>query len=160
MTAQCSIMGLLNVPAVRVTNAGRWAGSHEITEGVAVMRMGIALVLCLMSGLALSANQPVAGQIKVSGDWVLAWSPGMEQWVPLEAFWWQFVEANERGKHWGEGMKYPSFEDVKERDTFLEITEQGSCLMYFYHGRWRRAQDVWRWDTRQNEVLGCPHVFD
>ena len=37
---------------------------------------------------------------------------------------------------------------------------QGPCLMEFFHSRWRRANDVRRWDESHNEFGGCPYVFD
>ncbi len=76
-----------------------------------------------------------------------------------ENFW---LEAAEQasGKHWGQGSEYPEYRLVGEHDTVLVVLPQGSCLMYFFHERWRRAQDVRRWDEAQNELLGCPHVFD
>ena len=33
-------------------------------------------------------------------------------------------------------------------------------LMYFFHRRWRRANDVWRWDPSFNRYSGCATVFD
>jgi len=32
--------------------------------------------------------------------------------------------------------------------------------MEFIHERWRRANDVRRWDDAFNDYAGCPHVFD
>ena len=72
----------------------------------------------------------------------------------------RFSGEENSGKHWGRSATYPPYNDVNERDTLLVELEQGSCLMYFWHSRWRRAQDVWRWDEQQNAVLGCPYVFD
>lgn len=123
------------------------------------MRITIAVALLLTGAFSWGANQPTEGQIRGSGDWVMAWSQTQERWVPLQAFWWEYAKANERGRHWGEGAEYPAYEEVMEHDTFLEINDEGPCLMYFFHERWRRAQDVRRWDPKQNESLGCPHVF-
>ena len=33
--------------------------------------------------------------------------------------------------------------------------EQGPCLLEFFQSRWRRANDVRRWDEAMNEVAGC-----
>ena len=38
--------------------------------------------------------------------------------------------------------------------------KSGLCLMEFFHTRWRRANDVRRWDDRFNEYAGCAKVFD
>jgi hypothetical protein len=32
--------------------------------------------------------------------------------------------------------------------------------MQFFHQRWRRANDVQRWNDRFNDYAGCAHVFD
>jgi hypothetical protein len=32
--------------------------------------------------------------------------------------------------------------------------------MQFHHEKWRRAQDVNRWDDKFNLYGGCPYVFD
>ena len=73
--------------------------------------------------------------------------------------WSSYARSNE-GKFWGRGTEYPPYAQVNEHDTFLIELDQGPCLMYFFHSRWRRAQDVRRWDPTFNEILGCPYVFD
>ena len=35
-----------------------------------------------------------------------------------------------------------------------------SLATWFFHSRWRRANDVRRWNPQFNEVLGCSVVFD
>ena len=52
------------------------------------------------------------------------------------------------------------YEEVKEFDTLVIELEQGNCLMQFYHSRWRRANDVQRWNDIFNEYGGCPYVFE
>ena len=78
--------------------------------------------------------------------------------TPME-FWRNYAAAN-GGLTWGESDQYPNYDDVNEFDLFLVQTAQGPCLMEFFHSRWRRAQDVRRWNPEFNTVLGCPYVFD
>lgn len=83
------------------------------------------------------------------------WSKGID----IESFWMDY--ANSRGGlTWGATTEYPEYEKVKEGDTILIQLEQGSCLMEFFHRRWRRANDVRRWDESVNEYGGCPYVFN
>jgi hypothetical protein len=49
---------------------------------------------------------------------------------------------------------------VKEFDIFLVELPSGTCLMVFYHFRWRRVNDVWRWYYGFNDYSACPVVFD
>ena len=81
-----------------------------------------------------------------------------KRWVePLE-FWLSYAEGR-GGLTWGRGDTYPDYEKVSERDLFLVELETGPCLMEFWHSRWRRANDVRRWDPLFNEFGGCPDVF-
>ncbi len=89
----------------------------------------------------------------------LAWDASQAEWLSPEDFWRSFA-ARERGRNWGEGVAYPAYHDVNEHDTFLVKTANGPCLMYFFHTRWRRANDVWRWGAEFNRYGGCPTVFD
>lgn len=93
-----------------------------------------------------------------SGKFV-AWDAHDEQWLGTEAFWASFA-ARERGRAWPSGTQFPPYAEVNEHDTFLYRLDSGPCLMYFFHTRWRRANDVWRWADEFNEYGGCPHVFD
>lgn len=81
------------------------------------------------------------------------------RWVePLE-FWLNYADRR-GGLTWGRHSVYPPHRDVKELDTFMVELPQGPCLMEFFHERWRRANDVRRWNERFNDFGGCPHVFD
>ena len=120
------------------------------------------LAFILLLSAAAYAEKPVDpnnGQLYFGGSKVQAWSGSAEQWLSVEAFWLAFAETND-GRFWGRSADYPPYGDLNERDALLVELEQGTCLMYFWHGRWRRAQDVWRWDDAFNEQLGCPFVFD
>lgn len=77
----------------------------------------------------------------------------------VELFWQRYI-ASKGGLTWGRSSEYPDYDKVKEGDTFMVELKQGSCLMEFFHGRWRRANDVWRWGEAMNEYAACPYVFD
>lgn len=77
----------------------------------------------------------------------------------IEAFWKEYAKSK-GGLTWGESSTYPEYDRVKEGDTILIHVAQGPCLMEFFHSRWRRANDVWRWSEAVNEYGGCPYVFD
>ncbi|MDX1406343.1 MAG: hypothetical protein R3192_17540, partial [Woeseiaceae bacterium] len=64
------------------------------------------------------------------------------------------------GLTWGRRTDYPPYDQVDELDTMIIELESGPCLMEFFHTRWRRANDVRRWDAAFNEYGGCPNVFD
>ena len=79
--------------------------------------------------------------------------------MDLETFWDR--DADRRGGlTWGRRTDYPPYNKVKELDTMIIEVESGPCLMEFFHTRWRRANDVRRWDVTFNEYGGCPDVFD
>ena len=100
------------------------------------------------------------GQVRHLDDGgFLAWDAGRSEWVSPEAFWTSFAERG-RGREWPSGAEYPPYASVNEHDTFLVTTASGPCLMYFFHTRWRRANDVWRWGDEFNRYGGCPTVFD
>lgn len=123
--------------------------------------------LCLPFLLALSLTvfaeppkNPGDGEIYQDKDGALmAWDSVGKKWLDPEGFWLAYAQRR-GGLTWGRGKDYPPYNDVSERDLFLVELEQGVCLMEFWHSRWRRAQDVRRWDTRFNDYGGCPYVFD
>ncbi len=86
-------------------------------------------------------------------------SPRWQSGTDIEAFWEDYAESR-GGLTWGRSDEYPPYSEVNEGDTFLVELEQGVCLMEFFHNRWRRANDVRRWDESVNEYGGCPYVFD
>ena len=103
--------------------------------------------------------EPRNGQVYESHGAVQAWDENAGEWVTPEAFWLSYAERN-NGKFWGRTATYPPYDDVSEFDTILIELEHGVCLMEFFHTRWRRAQDVRRWDTAFNDYGGCPNVFE
>ena len=118
-------------------------------------------VLLLLPLLAGADPAPGArdGEIRATADSFLAWDAVNEAWLSPDDFWQSFAERR-RGKIWPSGTEFPPYADVNEHDTFLYQHETGPCLMYFFHTRWRRANDVWRWDPAFNEYGGCATVFD
>lgn len=123
----------------------------------------VALGLGLLGWLATASGEmptaPENGDLVESGGEWRAWSAPKAEWLGVEAFWLDYA-GRTAGKNWGRGTEYPPYREVGEHDTFLVELDQGPCLMYFFHGRWRRAEDVRRWDPTFNELLGCPYVFD
>jgi uncharacterized protein (DUF302 family) len=97
-------------------------------------------------------NKSALGQLKV-------WNADSHEWNGIELFWDNFTQNNQ-AKSWGHSATYPKYEEVKEFDTLVIELKQGNCLMQFFHSRWRRANDVQRWDDTFNEYGGCPYVFD
>lgn len=124
-----------------------------------LVSLGMAIALICAPVLGAPPASPGNGQLhQADGDYQ-AWSERSSQWLPVEAFWLEYAQHN-GGHFWGQTTEYPVYEQVKEHDTLLIQLREGPCLMYFFHNRWRRAQDVRRWDPQFNEILGCPHVFD
>jgi hypothetical protein len=97
------------------------------------------------------------GEVR-DGELAVAWDNLQQTWLSPEAFW--VTEAEVRGGlTWPQSTVYPKHGDVADFDTFLVELPSGTCLMAFFHSRWRRANDVWRWDTVFNNYGACPHVF-
>ena len=125
-------------------------------------RILIALIFIVGSAFADQHMEPGEqdGQIHdIEDGSFVAWDSVNEQWLSPEDFWQSFA-ARERGRIWPSGTEFPPYQQVKEHDTFLYQVESGPCLMYFFHRRWRRANDVWRWGPEFNDYGGCPRVFD
>lgn len=85
----------------------------------------------------------------------VTWTQGSD----VESFWLSYAESK-GGLTWGRTSEYPDYDKVKEGDTLMVELKQGPCLMEFFHSRWRRANDVRRWDDSINSFGGCPYVFD
>ncbi len=79
--------------------------------------------------------------------------------IDVEKFWLMYT-SSKGGLTWGRSADYPEYVKIKEGDTFMVEVEQGPCLMEIFHNRWRRANDVRRWDDSINAYGGCPYVFD
>jgi len=121
---------------------------------------GLLLAMSLLAANGIPAQNPTHGSVQKHVDRVWqAWDSEAQAWIELDTFWTHYAER-EGGLTWGRGESYPDYSKVKELDTFLVELKQGPCLMQFFHNRWRRANDVQRWDDAFNEYAGCPHVFD
>lgn len=119
----------------------------------------VSLVSFSLSALQRNSDTPDGQIFQNVDDNMIAWDAEKQKWMEIEHFWMSYTKRN-GGKAWGTGRVFPNYSEVNEFDTFLYETKKGKCLMAFYHERWRRAQDVERWDERHNEYGGCPFVFD
>ncbi len=99
------------------------------------------------------------GEVKLVDGKELAWDSKDKSFVGLEEFWRNYAKRS-GGLTWGQSKEYPPYNDVKEFDLFMVELDSGICLMEFYHDRWRRANDVRRWDNTFNSFSGCSNVFD
>lgn len=99
------------------------------------------------------------GQLRGHGAHTQAWNASAQQWQhPVE--FWRAYAATRGGITWGQRQDYPPYAQVKELDTLLIELPSGLCLMEFFHSRWRRANDVRRWDDDFNRYGSCARVFD
>lgn len=122
--------------------------------------MKLCVKLFFVLGLLFSSSYAIEHGEVVSKDGLdLAWDNENKKFVGLEEFWRDYAKKN-GGLTWGESETYPEYNKVKEYDLFMVKINDGICLMEFYHERWRRANDVRRWDDKFNEFSACPRVFD
>ena len=120
------------------------------------------ILIVLLSALTFSsfAKEPSHGEaLKSDNGKLTIWSSTDKKWLDVESFWMAYAETG-GGLTWGRSSEYPEYSKVQERDTFMVELEQGPCLMEFFHERWRRANDVVRWNDQLNDYAGCPYVFD
>lgn len=99
------------------------------------------------------------GEVVINGDKQQAWDEEDKKFVSLEEFWRTYAKRN-GGLTWGQSENYPPYEKVKEFDLFMVEVGNEICLMEFFHDRWRRANDVRRWDVAFNEYSACSKVFE
>jgi hypothetical protein len=115
------------------------------------------VLLAAMASTVNAAEAPVHGEFSSEGE-PRVWHESENAWLTPNTFWGRFAEAR-GGITWGSRDTYPNYDDVNEHDTLLINISSGSCLMEFFHSRWRRANDVQRWNPLFNEYGGCPDVF-
>jgi|GEM_PF-1470644 len=124
--------------------------------------------LSIVAGLAIAtaghslpaqAEPPRDGELREYAGEQVAWDGEQQRWLPPLDFWNSYA-ARSGGITWGHSTVYPDYDKVKEFDTFLVEARGGPCLMMFFHSRWRRANDVRRWDQDFNQYAGCPNVFE
>ena len=128
-----------------------------------MIRLVTPIILIFVLALAYTSSSSAElknGHIQTQLDGTLkVWHAENEEWLNPEMFWRRYA-ASRGGLTWGTRSEYPPYKQVKEFDTLLIKLESGPCLMEFFHTRWRRANDVRRWDPAFNEFGGCPYVFD
>ena len=115
-----------------------------------IITLSLLVFTILASSLSLSQDEQLSSNTQAP-----TWKPGAD----IELFWQQYTESK-GGITWPQSATYPDYEKVSEGDTFLVHLTQGTCLMEFFHSRWRRANVVRRWDESINSYGGCPFVFD
>ena len=130
-------------------------------------RTWVTQILMLCCGLLILASASAAtpkagshhGQVSLQAGHAMAWEQSSQQWLSVEAFWQKWADSR-GGLTWKSSKTYPAYDQVKEQDTFIVELNGGTCMMEFWHGRWRRANDVRRWDDAFNDYSACPHVFE
>jgi hypothetical protein len=124
-----------------------------------MIKISTVLCLCLLTA-TVDAQQHQHGSVAKNAEAKLqVWNMNKSEWTSIESFWISFANSN-KAKFWGKMPTYPNYDDVNEFDTVLIQLKEGTCLMQFFHSRWRRANDVQRWDDAFNEYSGCSSVFD
>lgn len=118
-----------------------------------------ALALTVLASSVAAAVPPADGSVRPAGATFEAYDTPTAAWLAPEAFWDAFARRA-GGRNWGRGSTYPPYAEVGEFDTFLVEIAGQTCLMQFFHARWRRANDVQRWDDRFNAYAACPRAFD
>lgn len=121
-----------------------------------VLKLLLVLGLGAVSSFAMDYSH---GEVVVKDGKQQAWDDEDKKLVGLEEFWRSHAKRN-GGITWGQSSKYPPYNDVKEYDLFMVEIGNELCLMEFYHTRWRRANDVRRWDDAFNEFSACSKVFE
>lgn len=125
-----------------------------------IEKISSLLIKLSLAATSINAEEHAHGYVNknISGK-LQVWNADNTEWNDIELFWSNFSKIN-KAKSWGHSVTYPKYEEVKEFDTLVIELEQGNCLMQFYHARWRRANDVQRWNDAFNEYGGCPYVFE
>ena len=99
------------------------------------------------------------GEVSTQNGKQVAWNEDTKSWQSIEDFWRDYASKN-GGLTWKDSSTFPPYNDVKEFDLFMAHNNQGICLMEFFHTRWRRANDVRRWDDKFNEFEACATIVN
>jgi len=99
------------------------------------------------------------GEIVSQNEKKVVWHENTKTFLTPIEFWHAYAKEN-GGLTWGQSRNYPNYDDVKEFDLFMVELDSGVCLMEFYHSRWRRANDVRRWDIGFSDISACSDVFN
>ncbi len=121
-----------------------------------------ALISTILMSTAIAHSQATSPEIKdgsFSKDGSMAFDAEANTWVNPSTFWRNYAKRN-GGLTYGITKEYPSYSKTSEYDTLIIVTDKGECMMEFFHQRWRRANDVRRWDNAFNDYGGCLYVFD
>jgi hypothetical protein len=124
-----------------------------------LIRITTIATIGMFAATGIASAQPPHGAVRDAADAFEAYDASTGRWLSPESFWDAHVGLG-RGRHWGRGAAYPPYADVAEFDTFIVEIDEGACLMEFFHQRWRRANDVRRWNDRFNTYGACARVFD
>lgn len=125
-----------------------------------LLQCSVVILWCVCTSLyAQSDNTLRHGQTRLQGSGFVVWDVQVKKWVKPGQFWANY--ADRKGtRNWGIATYYPPRANTRPHDVITIITEEGACLMEFYHSRWRRANDVWRWSMRFNNYAGCANVHN
>lgn len=119
----------------------------------------LVVTVLVFSNMIFAQATPRAGKVMQFAGEQKAWHQPSGKWLGLRDFWLAYAQQK-GGLTWGVRSDYPPYDDVREFDTMLIQTPEGECLMEFFHERWRRANDVRRWDDAFNIYSGCATVFE
>ena len=126
-----------------------------------VITVAITITALLASFHSWATNNGEVRQTVELG--MQAWHEESKQWLTMEEFWDNYANnhaSKGKYKNWPASATYPKYEALNEGDTFLVELKDSTCLMQFHHSRWRRANDVRRWDDAFNAYGACPFVFE
>jgi len=118
-----------------------------------------SLLIAFITILSFNVWAAGNGEVRQQRTEQQAWHEASGQWLSLDEFWARYANSRD-GKNWPSSAIYPEYDDVNEGDTFLVQLKGSTCLMEFFHSRWRLANDVRRWDPAFNAYGACPFVFD
>ena len=116
----------------------------------------ISLVFVLFVN-SLSAAEH--GEVSIIDNKEVVWNKELKHWQGIEEFWRAYAQKN-GGLRWKDSRIFPQYSKVKEFDLFMAKNDEGLCLMEFFHERWRRANDVRRWDDKFNEYEACATILN
>lgn len=123
-----------------------------------MIRFTFCIALVITAASSASAETHRHGEIRMLPS-TQAWNADLGSWETPETFWKSYAQTR-GGLTWGERRDYPPYDAVNEHDTLIIVRDSGPCLMEFFHARWRRANDVQRWDPAFNNYAGCADVFE
>ncbi len=121
---------------------------------------GSAVLWCVCISLYAQTESTLRnGQTRLHNDGFIVWDTQADSWVKPEQFWANYA-SRKGSRNWGTATTYPPRAKTQPHDVVTIVTPEGVCLMEFYHSRWRRANDVWRWSQRFSNYAGCANVHN